>query len=165
MRELARRLVSEAREAVESAVHCGEQPPQWVQAFMSKAGWEHYHQLREEAGHSDQAITEPVPHIGGVAGFSSPDNDTPASQTHPGQEQHQLQDSVQAISSSNPMQVIAMLEAIKDYGQADAWAALFIDGEEIIPAGRSNWLHFVWLSQQQDQQRRVYEYLRNRSQP
>jgi hypothetical protein len=63
------------------------------------------------------------------------------------------------------MQAIAMLEAIKDYGQADAWAALLIDGEEIIPAGRSNWLHFVWLSQQQDQQRHVYEYMRDRSQP
>ena len=63
------------------------------------------------------------------------------------------------------MQAIAMLEAIKDYGQADAWAALLIDGEEIIPAGRSNWLQFVWLSQQQDQQCRVYEYVRDRSQP
>jgi hypothetical protein len=63
------------------------------------------------------------------------------------------------------MQAMAMLEAIKDYGQADAWAALVIDGEEIIPAGRVNWLHFVWLSQQQDQQRRVYEYMRDRSQP
>ena len=58
-----------------------------------------------------------------------------------------------------------MLAAIKDYGQAHAWAALVIDGEEIISAGRSNWLHFVWLSQQQDQQRRVYEYIRDRSQP
>ena len=58
-----------------------------------------------------------------------------------------------------------MLEAIKDYGQAHAWAALVIDGEEIIPAGRFNWLHFVWLSQQQDQQRHVYEYIRDRSQP
>ena len=38
-----------------------------------------------------------------------------------------------------------MLEAIKDYGQADEWAALVIDGEEIIPVERSNWLHFVWL--------------------
>ncbi len=57
-----------------------------------------------------------------------------------------------------------MPEAIKDYGQACAWAALVIDGEEIISAGRSNWLHFVWLSQQQDQQRRVYEYIWDRSQ-
>ena len=65
MRELARQLVSEAREAVESAAYCGEQPPQWVQAFMSKAGWEHSHQLREEASYSDQAITEPAPHPGG----------------------------------------------------------------------------------------------------
>ncbi len=62
------------------------------------------------------------------------------------------------------MQAIAMLDAIKDYGQAHEWLALVIDGEEIIPAGRSNWLHFVWLSQQKDQQRRVYEYIRGRSQ-
>jgi hypothetical protein len=65
MRELARQFVSEAREAVESAAHGGEQPPQWVQAFMSKAGWDHYHHLRAEAGHSNQAITESAPHIGG----------------------------------------------------------------------------------------------------
>ena len=58
-----------------------------------------------------------------------------------------------------------MLEAIKDYGQAYAWGALVIDGEEIISAGRSNWLQFVWLSRQKDQQRRVYEYVRDRSQP
>jgi hypothetical protein len=165
MREIARQLVSEAREAVESAAHCGEQPPPWVQAFMSKAGWEHYHQLCEEASHSDQAITESASHTGGGAGFASPDNDTPASQTHPGQEQRQVHHSLQAVPSSNPMQALAMLEAIKDYGQAATWAALLLDGEEIIPAGRSNWLHFVWLSQQKDQQHRVYEYVRDRSQP
>src|SRR6266446_9157520 len=161
MRELARQLLSEAREAVESAAHCGEQPPQWVQAFMSPAGWEHCHQRREEADHSDQAITEPAPHIGGVAGFASPDNDAPVSQTHPGQGQRQLRASASAVPSSHLMQVMAMLERIKEYGQTHAWAALVIDGEEIIPAGRSNWLHFVWLSQQQDQQRRVYEYMRD----
>jgi len=165
MRELARQLVSEAREVVESVAHCGEQPPQWVQAYMSKAGWEHYHQLREEAGHSDQAITEPAPHTGRVVGFASPDNDAPASSLHPGQGQRQLRVSASAVSSSNAMQSIAMLEAIKDYGRAYEWADLVIDGEEIISAGRSNWLQFVWLSQQQGQQRHVYEYMRDRSQP
>jgi len=165
MREIARQLVSEAREALERAAHCDEQPPPWVQAFMSEAGWEHYHHLREEAGHSDQAITEPASHTGGIVDCASPDHDAPTSQTHPDQEQHQLQDSVQAVSSTNPMQVIAMLEAIKDYGQAHAWAALLIDGEELIPAGRSNWLHFVWLSHKKEQQRRVYEYIRGWSQP
>jgi hypothetical protein len=39
------------------------------------------------------------------------------------------------------MQVMAMLEGIKEYGQAHTWAALMIDGEEIISAGRFNWLH------------------------
>jgi len=57
------------------------------------------------------------------------------------------------------MQVIAMLDAIKDYGQASAWAALLIDGEEIIAAGRSNWLQFVWLSHNKEQQRRVYAFI------
>jgi TOTE conflict system, Archaeo-Eukaryotic Primase domain len=65
MRELARQLVSEAREALESAAYCGEQPPQWVQVCMSPAGWERYHQLREEAGRSDQASTEPASPTGG----------------------------------------------------------------------------------------------------
>ena len=63
------------------------------------------------------------------------------------------------------MQALAMLEAIKDYGQAAAWAALVMDGEEIIPAGRSNWLQFVWLSHNKEQQRHVYAYLRDLSQP
>lgn len=71
MRELARQVVSEAREALESAARCGEQPPQWVQAFMSSAGWERYHQLREEAGESDRvkAATQEPAYNWGVVGF------------------------------------------------------------------------------------------------
>jgi hypothetical protein len=57
------------------------------------------------------------------------------------------------------MQVMAKLEAIKEYGQAHAWVALVIDGEEIIPAGRRSWLDFVWLSHKKEQQRRVYEFI------
>src|SRR6266700_7506357 len=70
MRQIARQLVSQARQALESAAHCGEQPPPWVQAFMSPAGWEHYRHLREEADHSDQAIPAiPEPCTGGVGGL------------------------------------------------------------------------------------------------
>ena len=71
MRQIARQLVHEARAAMEHAASNGEQPPAWIQTFMSPAGWEHYFTLREEAGHPDQAalaIPEPVP-TGGVAGF------------------------------------------------------------------------------------------------
>ncbi len=57
------------------------------------------------------------------------------------------------------------LERIRDYGQACKWAALVIGSEEIIRAGRANWLDFVWLSHKKDEQRRVYEYIRERSQP
>lgn len=64
MRRLARQLVREAREAMESAAWRGEQPPVWVQPFMSPAGWQHYHALRAEAA---CAATQR-----GVAGFYRP---------------------------------------------------------------------------------------------
>jgi hypothetical protein len=48
-------------------------------------------------------------------------------------------------------------------GQTSAWAALVMDGEEVIPAGRSNWLQFVWLSHNKEQQRRVYEFIKGDS--
>jgi len=46
---------------------------------MNPAGRERYRQRREEAAHSDQAITASpkfAPHMG-VAGFYPPDDDTP----------------------------------------------------------------------------------------
>ncbi len=64
MRQIARQLVREAREAMERAAWRGEQPPTWVQPFMTKAGWQHYHALRAEAAH---AATHK-----GVAGFHPP---------------------------------------------------------------------------------------------
>lgn len=70
MRQAVHQLVSEAREALERAARKGEQPLQWVQAFMSPAWWERYHQLCEEADHSDQTVTtrsEQASHTGGVA--------------------------------------------------------------------------------------------------
>jgi hypothetical protein len=95
MREIARQLVQEARAAMERAASNGEQPPAWVQTFMSPAGWQHNHALREEAGHPDQAaltITEPVPSEG-VAGFH-PSN---AGQTVPAL--NQAQDTLKALAA------------------------------------------------------------------
>jgi hypothetical protein len=74
-------------------------------------------------------------HIWGVAGLYAPDDANPVGNTQPGQGQWQLLESAQAVSSSNPMQAMAMLETIRDYGWALEWAALIIDGEVIIPAG------------------------------
>ena len=54
---------------------------------------------------------------------------------------------------------------IRDYGRAHGWPAIVIKGEEIIPAGRADWLEFVWLSHKKDQQRRVYEFIGGQSQP
>ncbi len=58
------------------------------------------------------------------------------------------------------MDTIQELEVIRNYGQTKEWAALVIDGEEIVPAGRPNWLRFVWLSQKRGQQRRADEYIK-----
>jgi hypothetical protein len=51
MRQIARQLVREAREAMEAAAWRGDQPPAWVQPFMTDAGWLRYHALRAEAAH------------------------------------------------------------------------------------------------------------------
>jgi hypothetical protein len=173
LRQVGQQLKEEATQALKSAAHSGEQPPQWIQAFMSPTGWEHYHQLRNGAG---RAITGLSPHIGGVAGFSSPKNDTPVSQTHTGQESHPRRDSVQAVpietnrTHDTPEAIAAEhmsmqeLEMIRDYGRVYEWPALVLDGEEIIPAGRADWLDFVWLSHKQEQQRRVYDVIRGQSQ-
>jgi hypothetical protein len=179
MREIARQLVSQARQALENAAHCGEQPPPWVQAFMSPAGWQHYRHLREEAGHSDQAIPaipEPVPYTGGVGGLYPLENDASARHTHHGQEPRQLQDAAQTVPAEMKRTHVTVeavaaesvgmheLEVIRDYGRAQEWAALVIGREEIIPAGRAHWLDFVWLSHKPEQQHRVYEWIRGRSQ-
>src|SRR5205085_1220027 len=124
-----RQLVSEAREAMESAARCGEQPPPWVQAFMSPAGWKRYNQLRQEAGYCDEtapASTELAPHTGGVAGCSPSGNDTPANHMHNSQGQRQLRASAQtmpethetvkgiAADHGNLLRHIQELEVIRD---------------------------------------------------
>ena len=41
---------------------------QWVQRFMSPTSWQHYREMYNAAGYSDEAapaITEPAPHTGG----------------------------------------------------------------------------------------------------
>jgi hypothetical protein len=64
MRQAARTLISEAKDALESAARAGQPPSAWVQAFMSPAGWKHFEQLCQEYGHqfppSDGAETPSV---------------------------------------------------------------------------------------------------------
>ncbi len=64
MRQAARTLISEAKDALESAARDGQMPSVWVQAFMSPAGWKHFEQLCQEYGHqfppSDVAETPSV---------------------------------------------------------------------------------------------------------
>src|SRR5579875_892950 len=64
-----------------------------------------------------------------------------------------------AVPSSLLMEEIQRLEVIKRYGERQGWAALLIDGVEVIPAGRPAWLWFLWLSGDKEKQRCVYEYM------
>lgn len=50
---------------------------------------------------------------------------------------------------------------MRDYGQAQNWASVVLDGQEIIPAGHAARLEFIWLSGQQEQQRRVSRWIRS----
>jgi hypothetical protein len=49
LREAARILVREARDALEVAAREGEDPPTWVASIMTEAGWQRYHSLRAES--------------------------------------------------------------------------------------------------------------------
>jgi hypothetical protein len=61
LREAARTLVSEARDALECAARAGEEPPAWVAEILTEAGWQRYHSLRAEGVRTTS---------GGVAGFT-----------------------------------------------------------------------------------------------
>ena len=75
LREAARMLVREARDALEGAARAGEEPPAWVAQIMTEAGWQRYHSLCAEST-ATQTTSR------GVAGF------LPAGMTtHAGQEQ------------------------------------------------------------------------------
>jgi TOTE conflict system primase-like protein len=84
MRQIARQLLREAREAMESAAWRGEQPPAWVQPFMTDAGWQRYHALRAEAAHA-------ATHTRGVAGFHPPSEQTQTNTIQTNQGPQQLQ--------------------------------------------------------------------------
>ena len=146
------------------------------------------HEDRNEKvlGFDDQAwasTSEPqassVPVIGeqgGLPGFAPLSQAEQESKVPPGNKQRQRRETAQAvpletnrthdISEVLVAEPVGMheLEMIRDYGRAHEWAALVIGREEIIPAGRADWLDFVWLSHKKDQQRRVFEYIKGRSQ-
>jgi hypothetical protein len=94
---------------------------------------------------------------GGLTGFSTRRQDDPASKMLLRGEG--LGRSALAVPSSSLQAEMRRLEAIKQYGERREWAALLIDGVEVIPAGRSAWLRFLWLSGEKEKQRRVYEYI------
>lgn len=97
MRQIARQLVREARESLESAAWRGEPPPAWVQPFMRPSGWQHYHALRAEAA---RAATHR-----GVAGFYPPTERAQGSITHTDQGVRHLQEptpAAPALSQGEP---------------------------------------------------------------
>ncbi len=171
MRQLARQLVREAREAMESAAWRGEQPPAWVQPFMTKAGWQHYHALRAEAAH---AATHR-----GVAGFHTPSEHTHTSTAHAnqgpaaeaagedvaGQEVIPAELAPQEIAeephAQRPLRGpdhIEVARAIFAYARRIGYPRLQI-GDSVIEAGRG-WMGFVYSPKVTWEQRlQVYQYV------
>ncbi len=46
MRDLARDLNREARQALEEAARVGQEPPGWIQQLLTESGWRHYQSVR-----------------------------------------------------------------------------------------------------------------------
>ncbi|HLI89326.1 MAG TPA: hypothetical protein VKV37_11610, partial [Ktedonobacteraceae bacterium] len=99
---------------------------------------------------------------GGLPGFSLPQYAPSASKMLPGGGDEGCREPAGAVPSSLLMEEIQRLEVIKRYGERQGWAALLIDGVEVIPAGRPAWLWFLWLSGAKEKQRQVYEYISGR---
>jgi len=110
LREAARFVVQEARDAMESAGRAGDEPPAWVVSIMTEAGWQRYRSLRAEAQHVTNEHASPA---WGVAGFThagmttqaAPEPITPGATQplNPAQavphESGQRQDSVEALAA------------------------------------------------------------------
>jgi hypothetical protein len=64
LRDVARTLVREARDALERAARAGEEPPAWVAEIMTEAGWQRYHSLCAETA---SVVADTASR--GVAGF------------------------------------------------------------------------------------------------
>ena len=106
LREVARTLVSEARDALELAARAGEYPPSWVTQIMTEAGWQRYHSLCAESTATRNVYR-------GVIGFQQRGMTTQATQgtipreatqrtataSHTSHEQHQKLYSLEALAT------------------------------------------------------------------
>jgi hypothetical protein len=102
MRKLAQQLVQEAREAMERAAWRGEEPPAWVVAMMTEAGWERYHALRAEVSAVEQVqavlkVAQVPQTAGGVAGFYLPSQTAQGDTKQSGKGPHQRQKTVSSV--------------------------------------------------------------------
>jgi hypothetical protein len=98
LREAARMLVREARDALEAAARAGEEPPTWVAQIMTDAGWQRYHSLSAESTTAQTTSR-------GVTGFLPP-----GLTTHAGQEQI-------ATTIACPLVITEATSSTSDQGQ------------------------------------------------
>ena len=73
MREVARAVMREARDAMESAARVGDEPPSWVASIMTEAGWQRYRFLRAGATRHQRAG---LPCLGGSWFYACSDDNT-----------------------------------------------------------------------------------------
>ena len=81
LRQVARDLIKEARAALETAAGSGQQPPAWVQEFMTLTGWTHYQELRGQVDEPTAITADQAPAIIDVQPARLFPNELPARDT------------------------------------------------------------------------------------
>jgi hypothetical protein len=111
LREAARMLVREARDALERAARAGEQVPTWVAEILTEAGWQRYRSLRTEAARAVAGTTSR-----GVAGCTSAAIPMQAAQEQIPPEAAQPAPAMQVVSSESSQEQDSPLALATEIG-------------------------------------------------
>jgi hypothetical protein len=133
MRQAAKELVQEARQALEGAARSGQPLPAWIEEIITAAGLDYYNNVARKAGHqgdvteirttcdehagqaqtSTDATNIPAPgetkidqaeaSMGGLTGFIPPAEAEPGSKLPPGEGERQLRESALAVPHGSPL--------------------------------------------------------------
>ncbi len=160
LRRLGKEKSTQAKQEIERCARSGTSLPAWIEEIITPAGWRRYEHLKVSTSSTEESLA--CNSVTQTDLVSAPSGSVVA------KDDRALQNRDESAQASMPQSPLAdesqQLDEIKAYGQAENWPRLEIEGVEVISAGRAAWLRFVWVSRKRDVQRRVYEYIRSRSQ-
>jgi type II secretory pathway pseudopilin PulG len=189
MRQASRELLQAARQALESAAKNGQPLPAWLEEIITDAGRQYYARLTGQAENvtdvsfegdlqnaetAVSANSDAVATLGGANWFLFSSDSDQEGEFRVSQREGLGKNSAGAVPTAQSASLCALeskiegvvhgqewrrLEAVRDWGREHGWPSLVLSGEEVIPAGKSAWLEFIWLSRKKEQQCQVYEYI------